>query len=106
MDKKEVESLKQKLFNKKENGWNIKSQEEKQAIFNYAKGYIDYMNKSKTEREIVENSKNIAKQKGFKDIAEYDTLKAGDKVYWDNRGKSPIYTRKKWSYCLLSRRLC
>ena len=88
MDKKEAEDLKEKLFNKKENGWKTKSEEEKQAIFDYANGYINYMNMSKTEREIVENSENMARQNGFKKIEEYDSLKCGDKVYYNNRGKS------------------
>ena len=91
MDKKEAEELKQKLFNKKENGWNNKSEHEKQEIFDYAKGYIDYMNKSKTEREIIFNSVKIAEQNGFKDIKDVDNLKPGDKVYWNNRGKSMYF---------------
>ena len=32
MDKKEAEELKNKLFNKKENGWNSKTAEQKQEI--------------------------------------------------------------------------
>ena len=88
MDKTEAEELKNKLFNKKENGWNSKTAEQKQEILDYAKGYIDYMNKSKTEREIISTSTEIAHQNGFKDIKDCETLKAGDKVYWNNRGKS------------------
>jgi len=88
MDKKEAEELKSKLFNKKENGWNAKTEEQKQKIFEYAKGYINYMNKSKTEREIINTSTEIAHQNGFKDIKDCETLKPGDKVYWNNRGKS------------------
>ena len=60
MDKKQAEELKQKLFNKKENGWNSKNEEEKKAIFEYAEGYMQYMNQSKTEREIIANSQKIA----------------------------------------------
>ena len=80
--------LKSKLFNKKENGWNAKTEEQKQKIFEYAEGYINYMNKSKTEREIINTSTEIAHQNGFKDIKDCETLKPGDKVYWNNRGKS------------------
>lgn len=87
-EKSKGEILKEKLFNKKENGWKSKSQEERNTIFEYAKGYIDYMNHSKTEREIVVSSKKIADSNGFKDINEYETLKAGDKVYYINRDKS------------------
>ena len=46
-----------------------------------------FENKSKTERE-VEITEEIAHQNGFKDIKDCETLKAGDKVYWNNRGKS------------------
>ena len=88
MDKKEAEELKNKLFNKKENGWNSKTAEQKQQIFDFAKGYIDYMNKSKTEREIINTSIEIAHQNGFKDIKDCESLKQGDKIYWNNRGKS------------------
>ena len=51
-EKTQGEILKEKLFNKKENGWKGKTQEEVKTIFDYAKGYMDFMNKSKTEREI------------------------------------------------------
>ncbi len=88
MEKKEAEELKKKLFNQKENGWQEKNEQEKQAIFDYANGYINYMNRSKTEREIIENSEQIAREHGFKSIYEYEKLNAGDKVYFNNRGKS------------------
>ena len=88
MDKNEAEELKKKLFNQKENGWKEKSEQEKQAIFDYANGYINYMNRSKTEREIIENSEQIAREHGFKSIYEYESLNAGDRVYYNNRGKS------------------
>ena len=87
-EKSQGELLKEKLFNKKENGWKSKNEEERNTIFAYAKGYIDFMNKSKTEREIVVRSKQIAESNGFKDINEYETLKPGDKVYYINREKS------------------
>ena len=88
MDKNEAEELKKKLFNQKENGWKEKSEQERQAIFDYANGYINYMNRSKTEREIIENSEQIAREHGFKSIYEYESLNAGDRVYYNNRGKS------------------
>lgn len=87
-EKIEGEKLKEKLFNKKENGWNHKKEEERNTIFEYAKGYIDFMNRSKTEREIIQSSKEIAQSNGFKNIEEVTTLKPGDKVYYVNREKS------------------
>ena len=86
MEKTEVEKLKEKLFNKKGNGWN--SVQEMNNIMNYAKGYIDFMNKSKTEREVIKESKKIAESNGFKDIKQFESLKPGDKIYYINREKS------------------
>ena len=86
MEKTEIEILKDKIFNKKENRWNFTKN--KEDIFNYADGYINFMNASKTEREIIKSSKKIAESNGFKDIKEYDSLKAGDKIYYINREKS------------------
>ena len=86
MEKSEVEILKDKLFNKKENGWNFTK--DKEEILNYADGYIKFMNESKTEREIIKSSKKIAESNGFKNITEYNSLKTGDKVYYINREKS------------------
>ena len=86
MEKTQAEQLKDQLFNKKENGWNFV--ENKEDIFNYAEGYIKFMNASKTEREIVRESKKIAESNGFKDINEFESLKPGDKVYYINREKS------------------
>ena len=65
-EKNDIDLLKEKLFNKKEIGWN--SETEKEIIYDYASGYINYMNKSKTEREIIKESKKIAESNGFKDI--------------------------------------
>ena len=46
------------------------------------------MNKSKTEREAVITAKAIAESNGFRDLASYETLNPGDKVYFINREKS------------------
>ena len=84
----EGKELQKKLFNQKENGWQIASQEEKDNIFAYCNGYMDFLNRSKTEREIVESAEQIAIDNGFKCICEYDELKPGDKVYYINKDKS------------------
>jgi len=84
----ETESLKEKLFRKTRTGWEGIEEERKEKIFTYCKNYMDFLNHSKTEREIVKNAKELAEQKGFKSICEYETLKAGDKVYYNNRDKS------------------
>ncbi len=59
-----------------------------EPVMNFGKDYIDFMTLSKTERETVDNSIEIAKKAGFKDLNTVSELKAGDKVYFNNRGKS------------------
>lgn len=82
------EELKEKLFDKKENGWKNMNDDEKQKVFEFSKGYINFLNISKTEREFIKNAKKIADENGFSDIMNFDTLKPGDKVYFINRNKS------------------
>ena len=86
MDKEKVEELKEKLFNKRENGW--LTVDKKEDIFNFADGYINSMNNAKTEREIIKQSKKIAEENGYKNIEELEKLKIGDKIYYVNRDKS------------------
>lgn len=82
------EELKEKLFNNKKNGWESVSEEEGRNIFNYCDGYMKFLNEAKTEREIVKRATEIAKENGYKEISEYNTLKAGDKVYYINKDKN------------------
>ena len=82
------ENLKEKLFNKKEVGWKDISTREKEAIYSFSKNYIDFLNKSKIEREAVCTAKKLAEENGFKDLSTFETLKEGDKVYFINRDKS------------------
>ena len=88
MAKKEIEELKKKLFSSKESGWLDLNDNTKQDIFSYAKGYINYLNNLKTEREIISSSKKMAEENGFKNIEKIKELKPGDKVYYINREKS------------------
>ena len=87
-EKTQGEELKERLFNTKKNGWEKTSDEEKEKIFNYCQGYMEFLNKSKTEREIVKNSEQMARERGYRDISEFESLNPGDKVYYVNRGKN------------------
>ena len=46
-----------------------------------------YLNTSKTEKEIVQNSKEILLKNGFVDISQKEDLQPGDKVFFVNRGR-------------------
>lgn len=80
--------LKESLFMKKKSGWESATDEEKGKIYDFSKGYIDFLNEAKIEREVIEYSKRVLEEKGFKDINQVNELSAGDKVYYINRGKS------------------
>ena len=82
------EELKNKLFDKKESGWKKINEDEKQKITELSKKYMDFLNKSKTEREFVKNARKLADEHGYKDIMEFSSLKPGDKIYFINRNKS------------------
>ena len=82
------EELKKKLFRNQSTGWEEVSEEEKTAIDEVSKSYMDFLNKAKTEREFIKRAKELADANGYKDIMTFDTLKPGDKVYFINRKKS------------------
>ena len=76
------------LFMKKENGWKTIDTRKKEAIFNFSKDYMKFLNKAKTEREFIAEATKMAKDNGYKDISEFKELKPGDKIYFVNREKS------------------
>ncbi len=87
MEKTKTQILKEKLFRPKKNGWESKNID-KNKIMNFAKDYINFINKAKTERECVQEFTKILEENGFKNIQSENNLKAGDKVYYINRYKS------------------
>lgn len=57
-------------------------------VMEYNEGYKDYISKNKTERACVKDSIRLAEEKGFKPLDSFETLKAGDKFYVNNRDKN------------------
>lgn len=70
------------------NAWLKYNENEIKEVMDFCEGYKDYISKGKTERLCVKEALKIAKENGFKCICEYETLKAGDKVYFLNRDKN------------------
>ncbi len=54
----------------------------------FCEEYRQFLSASKTERMFVKNGIEAAEKAGFKDIRKVKKLKAGDRVYADNRGKN------------------
>ena len=84
----ETKELKERLFNKKENGWLKVDEEKDKLIINFSNEFIYFLNNGKTERECASFAKKMLDENGFKCICEYETLNPGDKVYYINREKS------------------
>ena len=76
----------------KKNAWLSYSEEVKKDVFQLNDGYKKYISDCKTERECVTEAVRQAKEQGYVDlnevIANNGTLKAGDKVYFNNMGKA------------------
>ena len=77
-----------KLLKESKSSWEDMTDDLKEKVFEFAKDYMKFLNKSKTEREIVSNAEKIARENGFKSIDEYTELHPGDKVYYVNRCKN------------------
>ena len=77
---------------KNKNSWKKYVGEKKEELFEFCRGYIEYMSICKTERECVLTSIDMAESFGYKNLEEViknnETLKAGDKVYLNNKDKA------------------
>ena len=76
------------LLSTNKSGWLSASDEDRGAIYDFSRAYMDFITSSKTERLIVEHAEQIAREHGFRHIDEYGELHAGDKVLFNNRGKN------------------
>ena len=58
------------------------------AAFAYAEGYKSFLDNGKTERESVDAAIALVSAHGYREYTLGDTVKAGDKLYYNNRGKN------------------
>ncbi len=87
-EKTATELLKEKLSYKPENGSKSLSMDEIAAADAYCEGYKTFLNNAKTEREAVTEVIAMVEKEGFIPFDPNAALKAGDKVYVNNRGKA------------------
>ncbi|MBR3198688.1 MAG: aminopeptidase [Bacilli bacterium] len=76
------------LLKEKTNPWEKINIDEKQKIYDFSQGFIDFINNNKTERECVKTIEKILKKNNFKNIETIAKLKPNDKVYYINRRKN------------------
>ena len=90
-DKKNTAAkLKEELLMQKKNAVHKLTKKEISACDDFCEGYKDFMDKAKIEREAVEYSVELLKKKGFSEYKKGMKLKAGTKIYCNNRGKSVL----------------
>ena len=80
--------LSDKLYMKKKNIFDESNAARTKEIFDFSEDYKRFLDIAKTEREATDEAIEMAKSFGFTEYKFGDTLKAGDKKYYNNRGKS------------------
>lgn len=90
-EKSKSEQLKESLFYKRKNGRLISDEETLKKADEYCEGYKSFLNAAKTEREAVNTAVALAKEKGFTEFVYGKKYNAGDKVFFNNRGKTVAF---------------
>lgn len=87
-----TEKKENKLIKKYEFAWEKYSKEDLKKVFDLSEGYKAFMSRFKTERECVKEFASLAEKAGYKNletiIKSGTKLKAGDKVYANNKDKT------------------
>lgn len=90
-EKSKSETLREELFIKRKNGCLLADDEMLAKAEEYAEGYKKFLDSAKTEREAAKEAIFLAKKKGFSEFVRGKKYSAGDKVYFDNRGKTVAF---------------
>ena len=80
----------EKLSYSRKNVFECASSEKIKAIYDYSIGYMNYLDKSKTEREATVESVLMLEAAGFTEYKFGDRISVGDKKYLNHHGKSLI----------------
>ena len=83
-----MDDMRKELFYEQKNGYDLIDAKERLELEDYCRGYMDFLNDSRTEREAVKNAIAMAKEQGFTEYEPDMELKPGMKIYRNNRGKA------------------
>lgn len=75
---------------KREYVWDCLNAGEREAAMAMGEDYKAFLNAGKTERMCASEVLRRAQEKGFVDVASKKSLKTGDKIYYNNRGKAVV----------------
>ena len=87
-EKIDAKELAKKLLNDRTHGAAKVGSKELEKAGEFAEGYKSFMDAAKTEREAVTWAVQAAEEAGFVPFDPAKKYKAGDKVYYNNRGKA------------------
>lgn len=86
-----IKELREKLFYEKKNGLLKVDDATLDKMQEYCEGYKSYLDAGKTEREAVATAIALAEEKGFVPFVIGKKYNTGDKVYFNNRGKTVAF---------------
>lgn len=89
-EKNDTKKLAEKLLVNRKNGCGQMAESTIKTADKYCEGYKAFLNKVKSEREAVDFAVSEAEKAGFVPFDVAKKYKAGDKVYYNNRGKAII----------------
>lgn len=85
------EKLTEELLLKKVDAGEKLSENEIKAADDFCEDYKQFLDNGKTEREVAINTIEILTKKGYKEFVAGTKYAAGDKIYYNNRGKAVIF---------------
>ncbi len=77
-------------YSRKKSVWQRLGAKERAEVTAYCEGYKAFLDTARTERLAVSEVIARAEAKGFRPLYEMTELRPGDKVYWNQKGKSVI----------------
>ncbi|MDY3078729.1 MAG: aminopeptidase [Oscillospiraceae bacterium] len=83
-----MDEIKNALFYKQQNGYDVMDTDQRIAMEDYCRGYMAFLNENRTEREAVKTAIELAEDAGFVEFKAGMSLKAGSRVYSNNRSKA------------------
>ena len=82
------DEIRSKLFYEQKNGYDLIDVQERAALEDYCRGYMEFLNRCRTEREAVRWAVEQAEALGFRELIPGMELRPGMKLYRNNRGKA------------------
>lgn len=90
MEKTQLDERKKQLFYAPKHAARSMTAEAIEAADDFCESYKDFLDKAKTEREAAGEIIALAKANGFIEFIPGEKYTAGEKIYYNNRGKSVI----------------